>query len=118
MSKEAWSLFVLKRRHLVKENTNVTQPQGNIRKQKTAVHGRRLKSKIWMLTEKGIKLLERTCLRCLNSAMKKKKKNSAFFFFFIDENKENQTITILTKRVFCTQNFGSNPVFYTSVKTF
>lgn len=57
------------------------QPQGNIRKQKTAVHGRRLKSKIWMLTEKGIKLLERTCLRCLNSAMKKKKKNSAFFFF-------------------------------------
>lgn len=47
-----------------------------------------------------------------------KKKEFCFFFFFIDENKENQTITILTKRVFCTQNFGSNPVFYTSVKTF
>lgn len=73
--------FVLKRRHLVKENTNVTQPQGNIRKQKTAVHGRRLKSKIWMLTERDIKLLERTCLCCLNCAMKKKKRILPFFFF-------------------------------------
>lgn len=100
VSKEAWSLFVLKRRHLVKENTNVTQPQGNIRKQKTAVHGRRLKSKIWMLTERDIKLLERTCLCCLNCAMKKKKRILPFFFFSLMRIKKNRLSLFSPKESF------------------